>query len=83
MVAGVVRWSDCGVDSGAVGAEGQHDCEGPHDGGDACKELGQNSGDHFRKATRSGSDASWVKAGRRGDRVGVRCGVALRVWRWG
>jgi hypothetical protein len=75
MFAGVVRWPDCGVDSGAVGAEGQHDCEGPHDGGDACKELGQDSGDHFRYSTRSGSDASWFKAGRRGDRLDVRCGV--------
>ena len=75
MFAGVVRWPDGSVDSGAVGAEGQHDCEGPHDGGDACKELGQDSGDHSRHSTRSGSDASWFKVGRRGDGLDVRCGV--------
>ena len=63
MFAGVVGRPYCGMDCGVVGVEGQHDREGPHDGGDACKELGQDSGDHFRQSTRSGSDASWVKAG--------------------
>ena len=83
MVAGVVGRPDGSVDCGVVGAEGQHDREGPHDGGDACKELGQDSGDHFRQSTRSGSDASWVKAGGRGDRVSFGYVAVLRVRPWG
>ena len=72
-----------GPDGGLEGAARQSHGEGPRDGGDACKEPGHDSGDHCRRATRSGSDASWVKAAREGDRVDVRCGVVLRVWRWG